>query len=211
MVAMATAGFGNFDDLSHDFHCFDGEESCGCFATEHNGVGAINDCVCDVAGFGACWSGVANHGFEHLCGGDDGYAPRVCCVNEAFLDDGYLFGGHFDSEVATSDHDGVGCVEDGGEVVEGGGFFDFCDDWGGGSCGGNAGFDVCDVGGALYEGECDVIDAVREAEGEVVSVFVGECGDADFAVGEVDSLMFAQFSSEEDFGFNGVVGDGAHA
>src|SRR5271165_1544948 len=92
-VLAAAAGLAEFgeiifcfdDDAGHDGDSFVGIASAGSFGGEHYGVGAVEDGVGHVAGFGARGARVFDHGFEHLRGGDDRAAPRCCAADYVLL------------------------------------------------------------------------------------------------------------------------------
>src|SRR5271166_1821029 len=101
------AGFGFMNDASHHGNGFDGIFSGSGFCGEHHGVGAVEDGVGDVGGFGARGAGILGHGFEHLGGGDNRTAEFTGAGNDIFLDNGNFFRIHFDAEISAGDHDAV--------------------------------------------------------------------------------------------------------
>mmetsp|Transcript_19574 Transcript_19574/g.41013 ORF Transcript_19574/g.41013 Transcript_19574/m.41013 type:complete len:243 (+) Transcript_19574:134-862(+) len=71
--------------------------SVGRLAGEHDGVGSVVARVGDVGTFGAGGAGVFDHGFEHLGGGDDGFAGDVGFADHVFLGEEDFFGWDFHS------------------------------------------------------------------------------------------------------------------
>ena len=188
---------------------FDGILAGGTFGGEHDGVGAVVDGVGDVGGFGASGARVVDHRLEHLGGGDDGLAVLGGAADDVLLDGGDFFGRDFDAEIAAGDHDAVGDFEDGVEVLDGLGLFEFGDDPCVGFEGGEAVLDVADVVGGADEGDGDGVDALADGEDEVFFVLLGERGDVDGDAGEVDALVLAEHAAVDDladyvFAFDGL-------
>ncbi len=51
---------------------------------------------------------------------------------------------------------------------------------------------IVDIGGRLDEGELDAVGVLRD-EIEILDVLLGQSGDREFGVGEIDALLFLQF------------------
>jgi hypothetical protein len=120
--------FGFDDDARHDGNGFAGILAAGGFGGEHDGVGAVENGVGDVAGFGARGARVFDHRLEHLRGGDDGLAPGGGAADDVLLNDGNFFRRHLDAEIAAGDHDSVGGFENFFEMIDGLRLFEFRDD-----------------------------------------------------------------------------------
>jgi hypothetical protein len=174
LVAVERALLGLGDDARHHAAGEHGVLAAGGLAGEHDAVGAVVDGVGDVAGLGAGGSGRVDHRLEHLGGHDDRHLVAPGGLDHLLLDDGHALGGEFDAEVAASDHDAVGDLEDALEVIDGGGGLDLGDDGGGPPPGLADLADKLHVVGGLDEGEGHVIDALGEAKGEVGLVFLGD-------------------------------------
>ena len=105
-------GFGALSDGRHNLDGFFGVIAGSGLAGEHDGRGAIVDGVCHVGGFRTGGTGVMDHGFQHLGGGDDLLAVFVGFFDEAFLEDGNVLKGNFHAHVAPGDHNAVGDPDD---------------------------------------------------------------------------------------------------
>ena len=120
--------FGFDDDARHDGDRFARVLAAGGFGREHDGVGAVEDGVGHVAGFGARGARVFDHRLEHLRGGDDGLAPGRGAANDVLLNDRDFFRRHFDAEIAAGDHDSVGGFENFFQMIDGLRLFELGDD-----------------------------------------------------------------------------------
>lgn len=192
--------FGCCDDAAHDLDGFDRVFSDAGFTGKHDGVGAVDDGVCDVARFGARGPGVVDHRVEHLGRDDDGLRVALGEFDGALLDDRDLFEGHFDAEVAAGDHDAVECGDDVVDVVDGLGFFHLGDDGEVAAFFGHDAVDVFDVASAADEGERDDVGSGAQGPAEVGFVLVGEGGDGDGDSGEVEALVVGDHAAFDDAG-----------
>jgi hypothetical protein len=150
---------------------------------------------------------VADHGFEHLGGDDDGLGPLPGEFDGALLHFGDLLEGHLHAEVAAGDHDEVERGDDLVQVLDGLGLLDLGDD-------GQVHVffvhdlvDAADVVGGAHEGEGDHVDADAEGPAEVVFVFLAEGGDADGDAGETDALVIGDAAADLDAAGDVGVGD----
>ncbi len=166
----------------------EGEFSDGGFAAEHDGVGAVEDGVGDVADLGAGGACLLDHGLEHLSGDDDGFSGRLTAADKLFLDDGDLGDVHFDAEVAAGDHEAVGGVENVVDLIERLGFFDLGDEVNVGGFVLEMLAEKKDVLGVAYEREGEVIEIVFDGPVDAFPIAIGDGGDVDAAVGKVDAL-----------------------
>lgn len=200
--------FGGFDDAGHGFDGFDGVFADAGFAGEHDGVGAVDDGVGDVGCFGSGGAGVVDHRVEHLGGDDDGFGVALGEFDGSLLDDGDLFEGHFDAEVAAGDHDAVEGGDDFVDVLDGLRFFDLGDDGEASAFFVHDAVDVFDVAAAADEGEGDDVGAGAQGPAEVFDVLVGEGGDGDGDSGEVESLVVGDHAAFDDGGVDVGAFDG---
>jgi hypothetical protein len=120
------------------------------------------------------WLGPRVTRHDALTRGAFAAGPVVPCrfgtlfADDAALGDRDLLGGEFDAEIAAGDHHRIRMLDDAFEIIEGCGLLDLGNDR-------NAGAEGFarhhDIGGALDEGEGDVVDAVlqrKEAVGDVL-------------------------------------------
>src|SRR5580658_319338 len=169
--------FGFDDDARHDGDGFAGILAASGFSGEHDGVGAVEDGVGYVAGFGARGARVFDHRLEHLRSGDYRLAPGGGTADYVLLNDGDFFRGHFYAEVAAGDHDSVGCFENFFQMIDGLRLFQFRDYGDVAVVLGDDLFDHDDVGGGADEGNRNRVDAVGQAEFQVLAIFFCESGD----------------------------------
>ena len=87
-------------------------------AGEHHGVGAVIDGVGDVGDLGARGARVADHGVEHLRGGDDRLVRGVALLDHLLLQVWHELGRDLDTQVAAGNHDAIGSLEDLVEVLD---------------------------------------------------------------------------------------------
>jgi hypothetical protein len=109
-------------------------------------------------------------------------------VGELDLDQRNLLRGNLDSEVSARDHDAVGRVQDGVDILERFRPLDLGDD-------GNPGFalrdqapQLLDVGRPANEGQSEEIDTEPESEARVVAILLGERRRRQSDAGEIHSL-----------------------
>ena len=172
-------------------------------AGEHDGVGAVIDGVRDVGDLGAGRARVVLHGVEHLGRGDDGLVGRVALGDDLLLDVRHELGSDLDSQVAAGDHDAVGGLEDGVEVLDAQRALDLGEDRDVLATVQAAEVtDLLDGLGVADEGGGDVVDVLLDAEQDVLAVTVGDGGQADLDVGDVDALALADLA--------GVLDDAVH-
>lgn len=65
---------------------------------------------------------------------------------------------------------------------------------------------VIDVAGRAHEGERHHVDVVLQRPAQVGGVLLGECRDADRNTGQVDALVVADASADDDLGDHVVLG-----
>ena len=98
------------------------------FSRKHDRIGAIENGIGNVAGFGARGPRVLDHGFQHLRSGNDGLAPCAGAADYVLLDHGNFFRRHLDAEIPARDHDSVRDFQDFLQMIDGLGLFQFGDD-----------------------------------------------------------------------------------
>src|SRR5579884_3113055 len=88
----------------HHLHSLDRIGPCRCFRAQHDSICSIEYGIGNVAGFGACGTGIGNHRLEHLGRGNHGQPEFVAARNDTFLNERHLFWSHFDAQIATRHH-----------------------------------------------------------------------------------------------------------
>jgi hypothetical protein len=110
-----------------------------------------------------------------LRGRYDRAAALVGQPDDSLLECGHAFRRYFDAKIASRHHDSVCDIEERLQVVDGLGFFDFCYD---GQTRAivlsEASLERSDIIGGSHEGQSHEIDAERQAEGDVLAIFIRE-------------------------------------
>ena len=166
---------GAAQDPVHGLDRLERELSARGLAGEHHHLGAFEDRVGHVGGFGAGGPRVALHGIQHLRGHDAELGVAVGKPHRALLQDGHGFDGTLDAQVATGDHDAVGEAHDLLQVGDGQGSLDLGDD----GRVGPADFrqvipHPLDVGAVSDEGDSHPVEALVAAEHQVALVLLGK-------------------------------------
>ena len=169
----------------------------GRFAGQHDGVGAVQDCIGHIGGFGAGGPAVGGHRLEHLRGGNDRLAEPVGFPYELFLNNRDLCDRNFHPQIAACHHDAVSRLQNIVDMFERAGALDFCDqerimaETGRGfPNGGN-------VGGVFDEGLADRIDTVFEGKRKAMPVVVGEGADAQIDAGQIEAFTGTQLPPDQ--------------
>ena len=71
--------------------------------------------------------------------------------------------------------------------------------------------DHADVGGGADERERDRVNAVLEAEFQILAVFFGQGGNGQRDAGKIDAFVLAQHAAVDDVAENVFAADAAHA
>mmetsp|Transcript_28672 Transcript_28672/g.67156 ORF Transcript_28672/g.67156 Transcript_28672/m.67156 type:complete len:366 (-) Transcript_28672:68-1165(-) len=79
----------------------------GRLSGKHDAIGTVQDGIGHIGTFGTGGTGVVDHGFQHLCGCDDGLSGNVGPTNHEFLRQKDLFGRDFHTQVTTGNHDTI--------------------------------------------------------------------------------------------------------
>jgi hypothetical protein len=165
---------------------------------QHHRVRAVQDRVGDVRDLGARRSEIRDHGLEHL-GRDDDRRPRQAGFPEdLLLGDRDLLDRHLDPEVAARHHDRPSSGQDLVEAAQGLRPFQLGDDLGVGPELVDDLPDLEEVGRRPHERDPDVVDAVPEAELEVLAVLRGEDRQPDRRARKVHALVVADHAARGD-------------
>ena len=168
----------------------------GGLAGEHDAAGAVKDGVGHVTDLGPGGPGVADHGVQHLGGGDHVFAGGHAFGDHLFLDDGNLLSGDLHAQIAPGHHGAVGHGQDLVEIVHALPVFDFGDDADGLSAPFvQLGTDVQNVLSLADEGGGHKIKVVLGGETQVLTVLIGEGGKLYLGVGDVDGLVVGKLSA----------------
>src|SRR5260370_14807 len=95
----------------HHLNCFKRIRTRGRFSAEHERICPIENGIGDITGLCSCWTGMRNHGLEHLRCGNDRQPPILARGDDAFLDERHFLWGHLHSQVSSSHHHAIDDVE----------------------------------------------------------------------------------------------------
>lgn len=119
---------GAFADGSHGLNGFLWILTLCRFAGKHDCIGTVENCVCNVACFGAGWTWVLLHGLKHLSCGNNELASLVALSDDHLLSEDNVLEWNFNAHVAAGNHDAVGYFEDFIEIIQAFLVFDLGDD-----------------------------------------------------------------------------------
>ena len=127
-----------------------------------------------------------------------GRAPGCGSSDHVLLNHRNFFRGHFDAEIAASDHHAVGDFENFFQVIDGLRLFQLGDDRNVAAVIRNNLFHCLHVGGGADERKRDRIDALLEAEFEILTVFVRQSLNGERDSGQVDAFVLPEHSAIQD-------------
>ncbi len=197
--------FGALGNSGHDLHGLDRKFADRGFSGKHDGVGAIENRVGDVGGFGAGGFVIVGHGLQHLRGGDHGFATASAGGDDAFLGDGHVLNAHFQGEVTAGHHHGIGGFNNGFDFVEGALFFDFGHDRYLRTMIGKNLFEQAHVVGGLHEGKREIIEALFNGEFDVDEIFFRDGWTVDPATWKIDAAIAGELAAAGDLGEDDAV------
>src|SRR5699024_4496462 len=151
--------------------------------------------------------GVVDHAVQHLGGGDDGLAEGVGAVDDGLLDAGQLGEVDLDAQVAAGDHDRVGRREDAVDVLNALGVLDLGDDADLGVVHVQQVADLVHVLGGAHEGGRDEVEALLDAEDDIVPVALAHVGHGQVDAGDVDALFVLDLAAVQHGADDVGVGD----
>ena len=170
----------------------------GGLAGEHDGAGAVVDGVGDVRNLRARGAGIVNHGFEHLCRGDDACAAQAAGSDQLLLDGGQLRERNLDAEVAARDHDALADVADRLDVIHTRPVFDFCDDVDGAAAvGAEKRLEVQNILLAGDERGGDEVYTVFNAQKQILFVLFAQIGLFEDLIGKTHALVVRQVAADD--------------
>lgn len=161
----------------------------GSLARQHNAVGTVSDGVSNVTDLGTSGTRVLDHGLEHLGSTDDRLAGQVAHGNKLLLGSEDLGGRDLNTEITTGNHDTVRLSKNLGEVVETLAVLNLGDDLNVLALLTKDLADVLDVLGTADEGGKNHVNIVLDTKLKVGLVLLGESGQIDIGVRQVDTLL----------------------
>ena len=201
-------------DAGHGLNGFDRVRTCSTFSRQHHRVGIVQHGVGHVGHFGTGRHRVLDHRLHHLGRHDHRFVVAAGVLDDLLLDGDQLGVADFHAQVATGDHDGVGCED---QLVEGlvvghrFGAFDL-----GHQPGAAASFVtqlacVFHVAGVTREGHGQVVQVHFRRQLDVSLVFFGQgrCGQA--ATFAVDAFVVRQRATDDHHAVQGICSGGFDA
>src|SRR5439155_2744894 len=184
----------------------------GSFAAEHDGVGLLEDGVGHVGDLRAGWHGAFNHALEHMRRDNDRPAGAQAGFDNLALDDGQLFVGQFDAQIAARDHDRVGLGDDGMQVVDGLLVLDLGDDQRAMLSTFDDGFQLLNVFCLADKRQREVINPQLKPHFDIDEVLGGQSGKTDSDSRQIDMAAASERAFGEDFtlDFVAVFGQELH-
>ncbi|KAI6766123.1 hypothetical protein HG530_007193 [Fusarium avenaceum] len=177
--------------LVHLLDSLGGVATLGGLTGKHDTVGTISDGVSDIADLGTGRAGVLDHGLEHLSSADNGLASKVAHGNELLLGSKHLSSRNLNTKITTGNHDTVCSLEDLSEVVETLSVLNLGDDLNVLALLTEDLTDVGDILGAADERGENHVNIVLDTKSKIGLVLLGESGQIDIGVGQVDTLLGA--------------------
>ena len=109
-------------------NAFGGIASKTCFSAQHNCVCLLKNGVRRICDLSASRQGIGDHGFQHLCRDDHGFAEANRGFHDPPLNNRQFFHGAFDCQIAAGDHDRVRTFDHVGDCADRELIFDLSDD-----------------------------------------------------------------------------------
>ena len=200
-------GLGALGDQGHGLEGLDGVGAGSRLARQHDGGSAVVNGVGHVRDLGTGGAGVVDHAVQHLGSRDDGLAEGVGAVDDGLLDAGQLGEVDLDTQVAAGDHDRVGRRQDAVDVLDALGVLDLGDDADLGVVHIQQVADLIHILCGAHEGSCDEIEALLDAEDDVVPVALAHVGHGQVDAGDVDALLVLDLAGVQDGADDVGVGD----
>lgn len=198
-------GLGLTAHFGHGLDCLTRISTVSRFAGEHDGIGVGEDGIGDIADFGTGRTRILDHGMEHLGSDDDGLVTLHTFTNQHALNAGDFLLCHLDTQVATSDHDTVGHIEDFIDVIHALLVLNFGDDFHIAVMCIEDGLHIEDILLGTNEGMGHEIDVFGACEFEVMTVFFRQRRKIDADTGDIDGFTLAEFAMVGRFGNEDIV------
>src|ERR1700685_2594671 len=198
-------------DPTHHGDRFAGIKAIGGFRGKHGGIGAVENCVGDVAGFGPRGTWVLDHRFEHLGRGNHWLAPLGRSANHVFLDDRNFLRRHFHAEITARHHYAVGCFKNLFQPFERLRLFQLCDHGKIGAMFGDDLFYLAHIRSRTHERDSQHVDAVLEPKFQVGTIFFRQGRNGERDSRQIDALVFAEWAAVDHFAFDIFAAGANHA
>ena len=152
-----------------------------------------------------------DHRFEHLGRDDDRHLGGTRLPDHFLLDVRHFLEGHVDAEVATGHHDRIDHREDAGKIGHDLLALELGDDRQIGALVAQEFPHLADVGRGANERDGDEIDALTDAEAEILAVLLGQTRDGQRHARERNALVVADAPAGDDPAAHGIRGRLLHA
>ena len=188
-IHVGNGNFGKQASVVHHGDRLNGVVTLGGLTRQHDAVGTVKNGVTNVADFSTGGARVVCHGLEHLGSANDGLSSNVALGDHHLLGDEDLAGRNLDTQVTTGNHDTVGLLQDLVEVVDTLLVLDLGDNLDVLAVLAEDLTDGRDVAAAADEGGEDHVNLVLDTKPEIGLVLLGERGEIDVGLGQVDTLL----------------------
>ena len=167
---------------------------------EHDGVGAFHHGIGGIAHLRARRPRLGAHRLEHLSGDDHWSGPRPRKPDDLLLHARHTLESHFQAEIAASDHDALGDLENRGQVVHRRRALDLGDERHHASrrCGDRS--RAFHILGGLNEAERHKVHPELEAEAQILLVLGSDRGRRKRNARRVDALLAGERAAVDDDG-----------
>ena len=190
---------GLFADGRHGFNGFNRIlTGCG-FAGKHDAVGAIIDGICNVGNLSTGGARIADHGIKHLSCRDNRLVRRIALLDDGLLDVRNLSCRNLDAQITTGNHDAVGSGKNFIKVLDAKDGLNLGEDlnvWGT-----HLAADIADFayGFAIANEGCgNGVNTKFAAKHDVSAVLLGNGGETNVNVRNVDALFLAKLAAVDD-------------
>ena len=178
---------------------------------QHHRVAAVENGIGDIVGLGAGRTRVVDHRLEHLRGGDHRLARVIALLDQGFLHDRHVLRRGLHTQVAARHHDCIGHGNDGVDVAKGFRLLDLGDDRNLAAMRGQHDVDqLLDIAGLTHEGQRHIIQAVIIGELQIAPILVGDRGNVQLDIGQIDALARLEATAVDHPGRNLVALDALH-
>ena len=180
-------------DSGHDSDGLEGVGSVSTLTGEHDAISSIEDGVSDIRSFGTGGTRSADHGLEHLGGGNNGLSGKVGLLDHPFLGNENLLWGNFHTKITTGDHDTVSGLKDFVVVVKTFLVLNLGDNLDVSSSGSEYVTDGFDILSLSNERGGNHINTMLEAEvNKIILILFSESGEVDNSSGQVHVLSLSE-------------------
>ena len=189
---------GILSDLGHCLHRLHRVFSRGGFAGKHDTGSAVIDGVGHIGDLGTGRTGILDHGFQHLRGGDDPLAHHPADPGQLLLDRGNLHIGNLHTQIAPGDHDAAADGANILHIVHTGLVFNFCHDLNvAAAVGVQKRLNIQHVLSGGNKGCGNKVHPMPDTEQNIRLILLSQIGTGHDLLGEGHALAVAQLTADE--------------